>query len=167
MQQPPYPATTSSMRSRRSGRSLMALALGVSGAASLPAFLMPFKTGASEQKAICTSLGARRRDSHQRPAKQEDAHFSNHCGSKESRRSAWFDWRSVKSHSPSSFTSYFTIHFTWTQQVLLREINALHVAARIDWYAAQTVDEAGATPPFAARCVSGSWGRSRLVTQEA
>ena len=32
--------------------------------------------------------------------------------------------------------------------------------------AAQTSDEAGATPPFDARCVTGtSWGRSRLMAQ--
>jgi hypothetical protein len=52
VQQPPNPATASSMRSRRSERSLTALAQGVSGAATFPTFLPPSRTATDDPETI-------------------------------------------------------------------------------------------------------------------
>ncbi len=158
MPQPQFPATTSSVRSHRSERGLTASAQGLSGAAPLPALLMPYKTGAGDPNAICLPWVARRRESYKRSAKPEDSHSSCHSGSKDSGRSRWFDWTRVKSPSPPNFIGCFTIHFTRTQKLAIRELNALHVAEKIELQAAEDVDEAGATPPFAARCVTVSVG---------
>jgi len=69
LQQPLYPATKSSLHSRRSERSLAALAPGVRGAAPLPAFLTPYRTRTGDPEAMCLRWRARRRESRKRPAK--------------------------------------------------------------------------------------------------
>lgn len=69
MQQPLYPATKPSLHSHRSERSLTALAPGVRGAAPLPAFLTPYKTGIGDLEAMCLHWRARRRGSRKRPAR--------------------------------------------------------------------------------------------------
>jgi hypothetical protein len=158
VQQPPSPARTPAIRSCRSERSLKPLALGVSEAAPLPIFLIGYGAGAGEPKATRASLGTRRAEQLERSEQEEDAHFSNHVCLKERKRTLWFDWTSVKSPSPPSFIRYFTIHFTWTQQPTIREINEVHLAEEVELRAAEDVDEAEATPPFAARCVTGSVG---------
>lgn len=50
MLRPPHPAPTSSICFWRSGRSLTAFALGVSGAAPLPTFLIAFGASAGASK---------------------------------------------------------------------------------------------------------------------
>jgi hypothetical protein len=158
VQQPRYPATTSSIRSRRPERSLTSFALGVRGAAPLPAFLTPYKTGAGDPEAICLPREGRRRETRKRSVKPEDSHSCCHSVSKDSGRSRWLDWTRVKSPSLPNFIGCFTIHFTRTQKLLIRELNARDVAEKIELHAAEDVDEAGATPPFAARCVTVSVG---------
>jgi len=73
----------------------MLLALGVSGAAPLPVFLIEHWLDVADgvDSAHSCQLGAERNG--MRPAKPRNSHFSNHGGSKVTRRSAWFDWRSV------------------------------------------------------------------------
>ncbi len=158
MQEPRYPATTSSIRSRRPERSPTAFALGVRGAAPLPAFLMPYRKGAGKPEAFCLPSGAGRRGSRKQSAKPEDSYFSSHSGSKDSKRIPCFDRTRVKCPSPPNFIRYFTIHFTRPQKASIRELNAVRVPEKIKLHAPKDVGEAGATPPFAARCVTGSVG---------
>jgi len=158
MPEPQFPATTSSVRSHGSERGLTASAQGLSGAAPLPALLMPYKTGAGDPNAICLPSGAGRRESRKQSAKPEDSYFSSHSGSKDSKRSPWFDWTRVKCVSPPSFIRYFTIHFTRTQKTSIRELNAVRVPEKMKLHAPKDVGEAGATPSFAARCVTVSVG---------
>ena len=134
MQQPLYPAKKSPLQSRRPERCLTALAPGVRGAASLPALPMRNRTGVSYPKEVCSPSGVGRQENPNRSEK----------------------W--VKCSSPTHFITHFTIHFTRIERPSLREINALHVAEKIGLHAAEILSEAGATPPFAARCVTGSVG---------
>jgi len=156
--QPLSPATTSLIRPRRSERGLTASAQGVSGAAPLPAFLTPYKTGAGDPESICLPRERRRRETRKRSVEPEDSHSACRSGSKDSGRSRWLYWTRVKSPSLPNFNGSLTIHFTRTQKLFIRVLKAQHVAEKIELHAAEDVDEAGATPPFAARCVTGSVG---------
>ncbi len=156
--QQPRPATTSLIRSRRPARSLTSFDLDVRGEAPLPAFLTPYRRCAGDPDAFCLSLGAGRRESGKRSAKPEDSYFSSHSGLKDSKRSPCFDRTRVKFPSPPNFIRYFTIHFTRSHKATIRELNAVRIAEKMELHVAQTPDAAGATPPFAARCVTGLVG---------
>jgi len=158
VQQPPYPATTPAIRSCRPERSLTAFARGVSGAAPLPAFPMPGRAVAGNPKEVCSPLRARRQQNRSRSGWPEDSRSSCHTEPNERKRSSWFDGTRVKSPSPPTFNRYSRIHFTGTQKPSIRELNSLRVTEKIELTAAEIADEAGATPPFAARCVTGSVG---------
>lgn len=119
---------------------------------------MPYKTGAGDPNAICLPSGAGRRESRKQSAKPEDSYFSSHSGSKDSKRSPWFDWTRVKCVSPPNFIGYFTIHFTRTQKTSIRELNAVRVPEKMKLHTPKDVGEAGATPAFDARCVTALHG---------
>ncbi len=158
VQQPPIPPTMPAIRSCRSERSLTPHALGVSGAAPLPAFLIVYIRAEARGKepAHPRQLDAER--DRMRPMKPENSHLFSHEGATESRRSRGFRWKRVKCPSPFHFTGYLTLHFIRTQELLLPEIKALRVAQKTGWYAEKTVDEAGATRLVAARCVTSADG---------
>jgi hypothetical protein len=153
MQHPPYHATTSSMRSRQSERSLTASAQAVSGAAPLPAFLTPYRTRTGDPEAICLPRRARRRDSRKWPTKPGGFPFFLAFSFKRERENP----------STPKFMWYLAIHFTQTQKPSIRGISALHVAVKLERYAAQTRvrRERPRTMPHSASLTSR--GRSRLT----
>jgi hypothetical protein len=158
VQQPPIPAKKSAMRSGRSQWSLMSRALGVSGAGLLPGFRRVRKEAAGDPSAICASSRAARRKSRQASNTGKEFSFFFLLWVARERTNSL-----VRRHKREVF---FTPELHPVYRHSLHPVSeAIHprnqcaaVAEKIEIRAAEVSDEAGATPPFDAPCVTGSVG---------
>jgi hypothetical protein len=158
VQQPPIPTKASAMRSCRSQRSLTSRAPGVTGAPPLSTFRSLRKKVAGDPRAICASSRAARRKCRRVSNTGKESSFLLSLWAARERTNSL-----VRRHKREVF---FTpeLHLVYRHSLHLVSA-AIHprnqcttVAEKIEMDAAEVSDEAGATPLFAAQCVTSSVG---------
>jgi hypothetical protein len=158
MQLPLNPSTKPPMYSRRPERSLTAFAQGVRGAAPLRAFLSPCRTGTDDPGAIRLPWKAGRRESCKLAAKPGRFPFFLALSFKSEREKQLV--KSEKGEEPFTSRLHEVFHPSLhpDSAAIYSENQSITRRGENRPVRGPNPSEAGATPPFAARCVTGSVG---------